>query len=70
MKILNTNFDSQLTANLKSYIIEAQVATVNTDRHLRRLKNSACPATFVWGRLLNIYLTKIFHRAGKTESLF
>ena len=56
--------------NFKSHNIEAQVATANTCQHLYKLRNSACPAMFVWGRLLNIYLTKNFHRARRTESVF
>ena len=67
MKLLIMKIDSGQFSKI-ILIIEAQVATVNTCRHLYRLKNSACPATFAWGRLFDIYLTKNFHREGKTES--
>jgi len=52
MKLLNT----KLTAvNLKSHIMEVQVATANTCRHLKRLKESAC----VWGRLCSFQREKL-----------
>ena len=50
---------------MKSHIIEAQVATVNTCQHLY----SSCLALFIWGRLLNIYLRK-FSSSGKKNKNF
>lgn len=56
------------TVNWKR-LSKAQVATVKTSWHLDNLQNSACSVTFVYGRLLNIYLTKNFPRAKKSENL-
>ena len=66
MKYLNT----KLTAvNLNFLIIEAQLPTVISYTVLVKTENCACPHTFVWGKLLKIFLTKNFRPRGETGGL-